>query len=221
MAFSFVNSSEYNSTNSWGSATVNKPSWTLDNDIMFAVVRSYNYASTSNPSWWTKLWTWPNQMELWYKVASSEPSDYTWTWSAWNITRIWIFTYRWWFDTADPIDVVSNTLYSTSNTTLRAASMSVSQENSPLVFLGMAYKTTALSFTKPSVPTTDWVEDYDWWDAWPDMYNEICSMVRTSSWATWNIDATANATPTFKHAYAVALNPSAWGWNTSVFFQLF
>lgn len=226
MAFEFIASA----AKWWGidassSLQINKPTGTTDGDIMFAVLVAWYY-SNSVPSWWTRLWQQnPSYLpyEIYYKIASSEWSNYT-RWYEWLSTKRWVIaTYRWWFDTTDPIDVVSNTSYITSNTTNRAASMSVTNEQSPLIFFCYASNfSSALTFTKPSTPTTDWVENYDWWDTASDIYMEICSMTWSSSWATWNMDATISSSiSNYKWAFAVALNPSVSTWNPWAFFQMF
>lgn len=207
MAFSYINSAESNV--GWvDTITVNKPTNTSSWDIMFSIINHFA-ASTSNPDWWTKLWTWYFSTELWYKVAwGSEPSNYTW-WFAWaNNTRWAIFTFRWWFDTIDPIDVVSNTNYNWKDQLAKAISMNVSNTNSPLIFLAMASKTSSMTFTKPTIPNTNWTENYDWWSTLSDYWNEVCSMTWSWSWATWDMSATMLTSTVSKHAFAVALNPA-------------
>lgn len=211
MAFEFINYSEYNT--SWNSTiVVQKPTDTDDWDIMFALLYSETRTIISIPSWWTLIWTtlvvW-RYFHLYYKVASSEWTSYTWTLSwTWKARWLWL-SYRWWFNTADPIDVISDTVYDTNNTTIRAASMTVSAKDSPLLIFSSFYSISSTTFTKPSVPTTDWVEDYDWGNMSPDIRNEICSMVWTSDWSTWDMDITASSSVDRKHAFAVALNPEA------------
>lgn len=226
MAISFINYSEYNSASS-SSAIINKPTWTLDWDIMFALANCNQWVEVifTPPSGWTKLWdqvwleTTGQYYSLYYRIASSEWTDYTWTTNVDAQMRIVNITYRWWFDTADPIDVVSNTSYTTNNNINRAASMTVSAVNSPLIFFATIYSTSSKTFTKPSVPTTDWIEDLDSGSTVSDYWSEICSMTWTSSWATDDMDATMSQTWAFKHAFAVALNPEV-TWNPWAFFQI-
>jgi len=185
---------------------------------MFAWVgfQSYSgYVINSAPDGWTLLGSQTGDYDKYYlysKVAGAgEPGDYTWGADGAGKFAITISTYRDGFDTADPIDVVSNTVYRTNNTTVRAASMAVSAADSPLVFFGANYTTGTATFTKPSVPTNDWVEDYDGGVDTSDFWREICSMVWAGSGATGNMDATSTASLSTKHAFAVALNPPAGG----------
>lgn len=191
--------------------TVNKPANTADDDIMFAVImRNNNIALTVTPTGWSKIaehqYSTTYHQYLFYKVAASEGSSYTWTWGANGRIAITIATYRGGFNTADPIDVVSNTEYITSSSAVRSANMSVAAANSVLLNFATFYSTTVRTFTKPSVPTTDWVENYDGGQTTSDFSREISSMVWTGSGATGNIDAIASVTGIeVKHGFAVAL----------------
>lgn len=222
MALSYINTATYDSWNT-DSIVINKPTNTADWDIMFAVIISWGYNVASVPSWWNLIWNSYNNCyyKLYYKIASSEWANYTRWLAAWWEAAWWrIFTYRWWFDTADAIDVVSDTVYSTSDTTCRAASMIVSAINSPLLYLWCRNGWWTTSFTKPSVPTTDWTENYDNYNPTSNNGYTACSMTWTSNWATWNIDWTMNLSTNGKHAFAVALNPPS-TWNPWAFFQMF
>lgn len=212
MAFTHIGSAEYNSGSS-ALATTNKPTNTQDWDIMFMIISSPSHYSNSLPSWWISLWqnyiSWSSTMyiEVLYKIANSEWSSYNIWFPFSSKIRVLITTYRWWFNSLDPIDIVSNTIYTGSDYIIRGASMDVSDINSSLVFIWFQYYTSTTTFTKPSIPTTDWVENYDWWSTAPDLWNIVCSMIWSWSWATWTMDA-ASSTPTnVKHWFAIALNP--------------
>jgi hypothetical protein len=194
---------------------VNKPTGTAEGDILFGLVCWSGSTITIDgvPSGWTKLCEYIAQIDrytLYYKIAgASEPSTYTWSMSGSCKLRIVCSCYTSGdFNASDPIDVVSNTSYRTSDTTVRAASMTVASTSSPLVFFASVYSTTARTFTQPSNPTTDWVEDDDAGHTTPDFYAEICSMIWTGSGATGDMDATCSASLTAKHAFAVALKPA-------------
>lgn len=214
MAIAFINAAHYDSSSST-SAVISKPTNTADNDIMFALIKRGVQANpTTTPTGWALLGSADDvdsasRWFLYWKLAASEGASYTWEWAAAGRTGGTITTYRGGFNTASPIDVVSNTGYLTSNTTLRAASMTVGAANSPLIFAGGDHASAAHTFTKPSVPTTDWVEDVDTGSDQSRFWRTICSMTWASSGATGNIDATISVTNTAKHAFAVALNPAA------------
>lgn len=194
--------------------TCNKPTGTADNDYMLAFVKRVSEAApTSVPSGWTLLADnivgGSNSLWLYGKLASSEGADYTWTWADSLRTGVTIATYRGDFDTADPIDVVSNTAYTTSNTTVRAASVSASSANSVIIFAGAIHGSAAVTFTAPSVPSS-FSEDVDTQGDGSGRFSRTFARLAWSgSGATGDMDATASATATDKHAFAVVFNPSA------------
>lgn len=211
MAFAFINATSVNSASS-SSLVCNKPTNTAQNDIMFALVSQSGAGGYPNsvPSGWASLGQNHSVSfnELFWKSAGgSEPGDYTWGFAGSQQGRVTIVTYRDGFATSSPIDVVSNTAYTTNNATFRAASMSVTATGSPLIFFATGVKTFAINYTKPSVPTTDWAENFDGGAETSDMWVEVASMVWSGSGATGDMDATGSDTPESgnKHAFAVAL----------------
>lgn len=213
MAFTFINYGHNDGTSALiTTITVPKPTNTADGDIMFAFIMSYTTFATTVPGGWTKIGenTQARLYQLYYKIASSEPANYTWDWGATSDRKAgWIATYRGGFSTTSgsPIDVVSNTTYATSDANLRAASMTVTNPNSSLLFVGGAFRAAgAVTYTKPTVPTTDWVENVDYGEVDGDFYATFCSMVWTGVGATGVMNATMSTTLSVgKHAFAVAL----------------
>lgn len=199
---------------------LNKPSGTVEGDFLYALFMTYKTSAVSVdsvPSGWALIAerTVSTYYHFWlyYKVAgASEPTSYTWSISTTAKLHAVCGCYTGGdFDPADPVDVFSNTQYITSNNICRAASMVVSAANSPLIFFGGVYHTSAKTFTKPSTPTTGWMEDDDAGSVTPDFFSTTCSMIWGGSGATGNIDATLSASDTQKHAFAVALNPPPGG----------
>jgi len=195
---------------------LNKPSGTVDGDILFTFICVYKTTVPvldAVPSGWNLIASRSVSTNyhffLYWKLASSEPASYTWSWTTTVKMRAVCSCYTSGdFDPANPINVYSDTQYITANTILRAASMTVSKANSPLVFFGGVYHTSSRTFTKPSVPTTDWVEDDDAGHTTPDWWTDINSMIWSGSGATDNMDATISASDAHKHAFAIALNPT-------------
>lgn len=194
-------------------ASVNKPSGTQQGDILFTWI---GYAGTgtidSVPDGWTQLAINPTAYDsvLYYKIAGdSEPNSYTWSWTATNKIRIVCSAYTGGaFDADNPIDVVSNIPYTTDDVYSIAQSITVNATNSPLLFFAFVYEVTAETWTKPSIPNSDWVEDDDNGNTTSDFYTLICSMIWTGQGQTGNMSATISSTDTHKHAFAVALNPA-------------
>jgi len=197
--------------------TVTKPTDTVDGDILFTFVMWRTTAGATIdgvPAGWTKVADYVDggnidKYAVYYKIASSEGANYAWSLTASSKFRVVCSCYTSGdFDPADPIDVVSNTAYRTSNFNVVAASMSVSTANSPLIiFAGMYTTETGGTFTKPTTPTDTWVEDDDSENANSDFHGEICSMIWTGSGATGTMTAVNLKSTDRKHAFAVALNP--------------
>jgi len=104
-----------NSNNDGGSVTVNKPSGTIDDDFMFAIVISARGSDadgstiSSAPPGWTEEHNYINtaasgqQVYIYWKIASSEGASYTWTWTDSDCSSVGqIMTYRG-VDTSSPI----------------------------------------------------------------------------------------------------------------------
>jgi hypothetical protein len=201
-------------------ATVAKPTGTAQGDILFCHIGwRYPPAPTidSVPTGWTLIAEYLDNNDryaLYYKVAgASEPDTYTWSFDGTCYVRVVCSCYTGGdFDAEDPIDVVSNTAYRASDNIVRAASMTVSTANSPLIFWACTYSASVQTFIKPTTPTDTWVEDDDAGSTISDHSTEICSMVWAGSGATGDMDAICSAITGTRHAFAVALNPAAAGW---------
>lgn len=197
--------------------TINKATGVVDGDIMFMFLAIYIATPPtvdSVPSGWTLVATNTTAYSRWYlyyKIASSEGTNYTWSLTAsckYYALNIAYSSGDFDVQSIDDITAISNTLYGTAGTAVRAASMSVPAANSPLVYFGAVTSSSSRTFTKPSVPTSDWVEDADEGHLTPDLWLTIGSMVWTGSGATGDMDiACSESITTNKHAFAVALKP--------------
>ena len=200
--------------------TVTKPTGATDNDILFTWLGWYGATTIDSvPSGWVLLGEYlvnTDRYALYYKIANSEPASWDWSFGADAKVRAVCSAYYGCFDKDDPIDVVSNTAYRTVDTNAKAASMTVTNSNSPLIFWAGTYYTSGEAYTKPTVPTTDWVENDDDGSTTPDYWTEVCSMIWSSSGATGDIVATMSVGLGTKHSFAVALNPSEADLVTSV-----
>lgn len=187
-------------------------------DLLFAHVCSTSSYPNSEPAGFTKIGenvpeVFGYYTQLYYRVATGGDGDHTWGWASNRKVRIVISRWTTSYDTSSPIDTSSNTLYVTSDTTVRAASMTVAANNSSLFFFGMRAATSAVTFTKPSDIGADaWTENYDAGSTTSDFWLTACSLLKTSSGATGNMDATMSASAnTQKHAFAVSIKPLSSG----------
>lgn len=209
----FINAAHYDNSSSV-SAVITKPTDTADNDIMFAVLGRVTGTDPSTvPTGWALLGKNSNGSSgvtrwLYWKLAATEGANYTWEWAGAERTGGTIATFRSGFNTADPIDVTSNTAYETLDTTVRGASMIVAATGSTLVFFGVYYKSASgLTVDPPTVPDT-FVEVVDTWNIDSRFGREVSHVVWTGSGATGNMDGTLSAALADKHGFAVALNPA-------------
>lgn len=200
------------------SLTVNKPAGTLDGDIMFALVtHRLNEAPSVVPAGWNLIGTnvvvsaSTHHTNLYWKLAAAEGASYVWSWPTSARAFATIVTYRGGFDPANPIAVVSNTLYTTADTIVRAASMNVPTANSPILHFGWIHVnplTGAETLTPPTIPAL-FTEDVDYQETVILRYKRAVS--RLDGWAgsgaTGNMDALSSPATGDKHAFAVALKP--------------
>lgn len=170
------------------SLVVNVPTGTQNNDVMVAVIE----AGTSNPNiintptGWTLLNSQtasPNVRTYW-RVASSEPASYTWTFNTttYNVSGI-IASYS---GTATSSQINQHAAFTagTSTTTITAASVTTTVAGCMLVFVGgcntaNASFTGPTSFTQRATPTNTTTSAI------------LADMVQSSAGATGSITATA------------------------------
>lgn len=220
MAFTFVNESSYNASGN-NKIPISKPSGTIDGDIMIATLCS-QYTVSSAPLNWNQLCTAfvaaSFRQYIYWKIASSEGSSYEWAFG--GNAQVWgtIGTYRGTLGGAgSPIDVYSNTLYSTAGKTVRGASMSVTSPNSFLVGVATSNRNGSDSMTKPTVPTSDWVEDCDVTNGLSWGTRSFNHMTWTGYGATGNMDWTVSTSGVWgKHAFVIALKPPPEGYSRSL-----
>lgn len=198
------------------SVTVTKPTGTAEGDLMFFQISRplLDTDPSSVPSGWNliaqnRLYT-AGQYWIYYKLAgASEPANYAFSWAVSSKVSGDITTYRGGFDADDPIGPVSNTVYTTSDKTIRAASITTILPASPILFFGSLYRTSeACSFTAPTVPGT-FTENLDYGDTGSDVYQCVYSLNWTQIGATGTMDGVivTSTGAVGKHAFAIALNP--------------
>src|SRR4030042_2153880 len=108
--------------------TVTKPTGTVDGDILFCWIGWYAAVTIDSvPANWNLLGQYianTDRYALYYKVASGEPANWAWAFTATAKVRAVCSCYTAGdFKASDPIDIVSNTAYRTSNANVIAATM--------------------------------------------------------------------------------------------------
>lgn len=145
--------------------------------------------------------------KLAWKRASSESGNYTFSndYAAEVYAQVASFSGR--LASGDPVDVKSNTQYQTSNTTVRAAGVTIATAGSDLVYCGLCSTDGTPTLDAPSGMTSR--DSYDISALWVSM--ELASLDNQGAGATGDKDGTADASTTWKHAFLIALKPAAAG----------
>lgn len=210
MSLTHVANGAYQAVSS--SATINIPTGTADNDLLFTVVNCINTVSiTDIDSSWNLVASQDSgatiKTYVYYKFASSEPATYTITLDASNKVSCDCLAYRD-FD-HDPDDIIgatSNTVYVVSNQQVRATSMVVPNDNSALFWFGNHYATLARTLTAPTSPV-GFTEDLNAYYSTADFRVVVASMIFATAGATGNMEGALGSVATQKVGIAVSINP--------------
>lgn len=196
------------------SITITAPASIADGDILVACVWAWHEVGTTPEG----TFSLPSGFTAWYSVsfgsykgvlawkrASSESGNYAFsiTGAAFVFGQMVCFSGR--VASGDPLDVGSNTGYVTSNTTVRAAGVTIATSGSDLIYCGFAETDGSASLAEPSGMTSR--RSDDWTGDWTAM--ETASLDNQSTGATGDKDGTANTSTTAKHAFLIALKPAA------------
>jgi len=197
------------------SITVSVPSGTADGDVMFLVTKRSN-TNAITATGWTELGSDDDansgaRLQLFCRVASSEPASYTITWTP-TAARSGgsIFTYRGSELDCTP-DQVSNTSYETNDTNARGASLTTTAANSTLLFFALAHISSTTTFAPATVPATftqnSGASGDAQWSADTRFARGAAMLSWSSSGATGTMDSTMSQSFGEKHAFVLAYAP--------------
>jgi len=196
------------------SLSVSVPTGTQNGDLMLAAVISNNWYSLANitpPAGWTLIGStlMPGgaapRLAVYSRIASSEPASYAWTSAGTRMTGV-IARFSG-VDGTTPIESYSNTAYTTSNTTVRSATVTTTDVNQTVVNIAGSFLSSAVVTYTPPTNYTEHV-DYSGGTDVGRAYIEFSSRIISSAGSTGDIDATASATLTDKHGIALVLKNS-------------
>lgn len=206
-------------TDTASSVTVNKPTGVVDNDVMIAMVAWWTGTLTP-PAGWTQIGTTESwaassdtaKMAMYYKVASSEGSSYTWTNSSSpNEIYVSIRAYTG-VNTSTPIDASSQTSTTTQGTSVVGNTITTTVANGMLLFFGSRMNAGANSNAiTPDGAMTELTEMFAG-SGWTRAFVDEQTLGATG--ATGSRTATSTGSYTYG-AFMVALKAAA-GSNTSV-----
>lgn len=198
---------------------VNKPTGTVENDVMLAIV-GWWIGELTPPDDWIQIGSTLNwdtgggiaYTAAFYKVAgSSEPANYTWTNSVFDITMVAITSYDN-VDTTNPISAYTSN-EATNTTSMTGLSLTPGTTADMLVFLGAMIEdefTDERTVTAPSGMTE--LSDTQISETWTKLY--VAEQLLSSGSATGNKTATISAEEDYG-TFLVSLRPAISGASTS------
>lgn len=195
------------SANGTSSAVVTAPANIADGDILVCVINTYQgNAAPTFPSGFTTWYDYVSgndRVSIAWKRASSESGDYTCTGaSGTSVISAGISVYRGRLASGDPLDVGSNTSYTTNDTAVRGAGVTIATAGSDLIWAGFLY-TGSASISAPSGMTLRC-------ESWRGNQTAfLADVVNQSTGATGDKDGTSGGSTGYKHAFLVTLKPAA------------
>lgn len=214
MAITFIDATS-NSSDSTTSLLVGPPLTIQNGDILVAY--GFNYSTGDDaitpPSGFAE-WLFFNmggsdrRNYIWWKRCSSESGNYTFT-SGGGAMAIHIIALRGCLATGDPLDVSSNTGYSTSNVNVQAAEMTTTVTGAQ-VWAGFSYQATNHTLTVPAAFTL--AESTLILNA-TDPFRNTSGYRIDAGGATWGATSVQNGTcsgaTTTKHAMMVSIKAAS------------
>lgn len=136
-----------------GTKTINKPTGVVDGDLMALVIAFTTDATPTLPSGWTLIEqsvSGSNTLRTYYKIASSEPSDYTITWTGTQTITLGIVAFRgfngW------PAQLITSDDSTNSSTTTHAyPALTPTQTNQLLVLIATYSSNPTMSPVQPNI----------------------------------------------------------------------
>ena len=206
MAISFVAAATASSVGSGTSITVDKPTGTADDDLVAVIVANINNATYSTLSGWVKEaeTSTPDNISLavFTKIADSEPSSWTFTQSGTGWWGWASLAFRG-VDTTDPVaDASTGNAYTTSDTNVRAESVTASGTYTALWLGAYIHDVGGAISANPS----GFTERVD--VELSDSHMRIWCGEKSFSAATGNVDLAVTNAVTYKDARMLALVPA-------------
>lgn len=202
----------YVSANS-SSAVVPAPAGLADGDLVFVIIRRAAEVNPSSaPVGWSLLQSVLSTYGFWiyYKVAQSEGSSWTWSWAANTKTLAYAHAFYGDYDLNNPIQSSTMPYSATaSGMTINIPTLTTSVDNTMSLIISSGYSTSSKSFTVPTSPA--YTERSDTGSATPDFWQAIATYVYpTVNTATGTISYPAGANCTYRIGCQVLINPNTY-----------
>jgi hypothetical protein len=190
------------------SVTCAKPTGTVDGDIMVAFLVQVRAGSATSaptpPSGWAQIATYQTVFDaantlyarasVWWKRASSEGANYTWTFTETNNNQAVIASYSGCIASGNPVDVSSGNSASSGNTAT-ATGVTTTVADTRLIYTGNNWEALG-----NLTPPTGMTERYDNLTYWSDQ-------AIASAGATGNRTQVVTGSTTPWTAFLIALKP--------------
>lgn len=201
MSLTSRGSATYYDSSSSSSGTINKVSGVVDGDLMFAMVTSSNTLTTI-PTGWNLITRRIDSSNghyyyIFYKIANSEPTSYTWGFASSSNVRIVNTVFYGDFDTNDPIFFASQEDLSTSNVSFLA----------PFTCPAIYFISISSSSSRTFTPATDFTEIDDSGSSSSDYYGEV-ALNNNANGLYKDIRATVSGSVTSQTASIILVRPS-------------
>ena len=142
--------------------TINKPTGTVDGDILIASIYKRNAAAITPPTGWTFIRTVAqgatDDVNLYWKRASGEGTTYQWTWTGSNANRGTISSWPGCVATGDPVDV-ENGQANASGLSAASPDITTTVGNAMVVFVG--HTTPGAGYSDTWTPPSGMTEGID------------------------------------------------------------
>lgn len=210
MAFGYAT---HNASES-SSLSISRPT-VSDGDILVAFIGCWGWSTPGDialPAGWA---VWEKQSldpsnalgkcTVGWKRASSEGASYSFSSSGAAEMYGIVFTVTGREASGDPLDVASNTRYTTNDTTVRAAGMTIQTAGSDLFWCGIAAPGASPTMTPPSGMTS--CDSYD--VSASEISLDVAMLANQDTGATGNKNGSIPSSKQYKHAFMVALKSAA------------
>lgn len=201
--------------------TVNKPTGTVDGDLIIAVVETFaggTHDLSSAPAGFTQIGTtvtWrtaspDSKARVYWKIASGEPATYTFNGNAGTSPnwQVYVSSYSGPVDAATPINQFDQTAVTTATNPISGTSITPSVNNCLIVTMCLARQGAALTtdITPPATYTLEWERA----DTTFSTRDEAADKLQTSAAATGALSWTLAANQSGKSIiYTLAIAPPA------------
>ena len=191
------------------SVTVTAPAGIADGDILICALLHWvsgGGATLTWPSGFTEIYqrqaTTSYRMGIAWKRASSESGNYTLTAAVSGDLIGIVSAYSGRIASGSPVDVSSDTPYTTNDAKVRGAGVTIATAGSDLLWCGFSYRSDQNDLTVPSGMTAR-ADVHDGYECLA-----LADLLDQSAAATGNKDGALGDVTATKHAFLVALKPA-------------